>query len=72
MCMYVCKFIFVNECIYEYNVYVCMYGGVNDEMWQGMTCTVCTVWQVAGSYALFYCKGRVPYLGSGMKIYSSV
>ena len=37
-----------------------------------MTCTVCTVWQVAGSYALSYCKGRVPYIGSGMKIYSSV
>ena len=37
-----------------------------------MTCTVCTVWQVAGSFALSYCKGRVPYLGSGMKIYSSV
>ena len=36
-----------------------------------MTCTVCIVWQVAGSYALSYCKGRVPYLGSGMKIYSS-
>ena len=37
-----------------------------------MTCTVCTVWQVAGSSALSYCKGRVPYLVSGMKIYSSV
>ena len=42
------------------------------ELWWGMTCTVCTVWQVAGSYTLSYCKGRVPYLGSGMKIYSSV
>ncbi len=30
------------------------------------------VWQVAGSYTLSYCKGRVPYLVSGMKIYSSV
>ena len=30
------------------------------------------VWQVAGSSALSYCKGRVPYLVSGMKIYSSV
>ncbi len=30
------------------------------------------VWQVAGSNTLSYCKGRVPYLGSGMKIYSSV
>ena len=27
---------------------------------------------MAGSSALSYCKGRVPYLGSGMKIYSSV
>ena len=33
---------------------------------------ICTVWQVAGSSALSYCKGRVPYLVSGMKIYSSV
>jgi hypothetical protein len=33
-----------------------------------MTCTVCTV----GSSALSYCKGRVPYIVSGMKIYSSV
>ena len=40
-------------------MYVCMYGGVH-EMW-GMT-----------SYVLSYCMGRVPYLGSGMKIYSSV
>ncbi len=30
------------------------------------------VWQVAGSSALSYCKGRVPYLFSGMNIYSSV
>jgi hypothetical protein len=30
------------------------------------------VWQVAGSNTLSYCKGRVPYLVSGMKIYSSV
>ena len=37
-----------------------------------MACSVCTVWQVAGSSALSYCKGRVPYLVSGMKIYSSV
>jgi hypothetical protein len=51
-------------------VYVSMYGGVY-AMWRGMTCTVC-VWQVAGSYTLSYGKGRVPYLGSGMKIYSSV
>ena len=36
-----------------------------------MTCTVCTVWQVTGSYTLSYCKGRVPYRVSGMKIYSS-
>ena len=48
-----------------------MYGGVY-EMWRGMTCTVCTLWQVAGSSALTYCKGRVPYIVSGMKIYSSV
>ena len=41
-------------------------------MWRGMTCTVCTLWQVAGSYALSNCKGRVPYRISGMKIYSSV
>ena len=27
---------------------------------------------MAGSSALSYCKGRVPYNGSGMKIYSSV
>jgi hypothetical protein len=27
---------------------------------------------VAGSNALSYCKGRVPYLVSGMKIYPSV
>jgi hypothetical protein len=37
-----------------------------------MTCTVCTVWQVAGSYTLSYCKGRVPDPNKGMKIYSSV
>ena len=37
-----------------------------------MTCTVCTVWQVAGSYTLSYCKGRVPDHNKGMKIYSSV
>ena len=30
------------------------------------------VWQVAGSSALSYCKGRVPYNVSGMKIYPSV
>ncbi len=30
------------------------------------------VWQVAGSNTLSYCKGRVPYLVSGMKIYSSI
>jgi len=41
-------------------------------MWRGMTCTVCTVWQVTGSSAISYCKGRVPYNVSGMKIYSSV
>jgi hypothetical protein len=41
-------------------------------MWWGITCIACTVWQVAGSYTLSYCKGRVPYLVSGMKIYSSV
>ena len=57
-CMYVC-------------MYICMVGGLY-EMWRGMTCIVCTVWQVAGSSALSYCKGRVPYIGSGMKIYSSV
>jgi hypothetical protein len=44
-----------------------MYGGVY-EMWRGMTCTVCTLW----SSTLSYCKGRVPYLVSGMNIYSSV
>ena len=48
-----------------------MYDGVHG-IWRGMTCTVCTVCQVAGSYALSYCKGRVPYIGGGMKIYSSV
>ena len=37
-----------------------------------MTCTVCTVWQVAGSSKLSYCMGRDLYLVSGMKIYSSV
>ena len=47
-----------------------MYAGVH-KMWRGMTCTVCTVWQVTGSSALSYGKGRIPYLGS-MKIYSSV
>ena len=52
-------------------MYVCMHGGLY-EILRGMTCTVCTVWQVAGSSALSYCKGRVPYLVSGMKIYSSV
>ncbi len=57
-CMYVC-------------MYICMYGGVYEILW-GMTCTVCAVWQVAGSSALSYCKGRVPYLVSGMKIYYSV
>jgi hypothetical protein len=41
-------------------------------MWRGITCTVCTVWQVTGSSALSYFKGRVPYSVSGMKIYSSV
>jgi hypothetical protein len=41
-------------------------------MWRGMTCTVCTVWQVTGSSAISYCKGRVPYNVSGLKIYSSV
>ncbi len=30
------------------------------------------VWQVAGSSGLSYCKGRVPYRVSGMKIYPSV
>ena len=53
-------------------MYVCMYGRVYEILWWGMTCTVCTVWQVAGSYTLSYCKGRVPYSVSGMKIYSSV
>jgi hypothetical protein len=53
------------------HMYVCIYGGVY-EMWRGMICTVCNVWQVAGSSTLSYCKGRVPYLVSGMKIYSSV
>ena len=51
---------------------VCMYGGVHEILWRGMTCSVCTVWQVAGSSTLSYCKGRVPYLVSGMKIYTSV
>ena len=46
-----------------------MYGGVYKILTWGMTCTV---WQVAGSSALSYCKGRVPYSVSGMKIYSSV
>jgi hypothetical protein len=50
---------------------VCIYGGVY-EMWRGMICTLCNVWQVAGSSTLSYCKGRVPYRVSGMKIYSSV
>ncbi len=70
--MYVCKFIFFNECIYEYYVnyshmfmYVCM--------GECMRCGTVGVWQVAGSYALSYCKGRVPYyLVSGMNIYPSV
>ena len=53
-------------------MYVCMYGGVYEILWRGMICTVCTVWQMAGSSTLSYCKGRVPYLVSGMKIYSSV
>ena len=56
-------------------VYVCMcmfmYDGVY-QIWRSMTCTVRTVWQVAGSSALSYCLGRVPYVVSGMKIYSSV
>ena len=38
-------------------------------LWRGMTCTV---WQVAESFALSYCKGRFPYSVSGMKIYFSV
>ncbi len=33
---------------------------------------MCTAWQVAGSYTLSLCEGRVPYRVSGMKIYSSV
>jgi len=49
-----------------------MYGGVYEILWRGMTCTECTVWQVAGSSALSYCNGRNPYLVSGMEIYSSV
>jgi hypothetical protein len=53
-------------------MYVCMYGGVYEILWRGMTCTECTVWQVAGSSALSYCNGRNPYLVSGMEIYSSV
>ena len=52
-------------------MYVWLDGGLYEILW-GMTCTVCTVWQVAGSYTLSYCKGRVPYRVSGMKIYSSV
>jgi hypothetical protein len=50
-------------------MYVCMYGGVYEILWRGMTCTVCTV---RGSSALSYCKGMVPYQVSSMKIYSSV
>ena len=46
-----------------------MYGRVYEILWWGMTCTVL---QVAESSALSYCKGRVPYSVSGMKIYSSV
>ena len=56
-------------------MYVCMYVCKVEcmiEMSRGMTCTVCTVWQVAGSSTLSYCMGRVLYLVSGMKIYSSV
>ena len=67
--MYVCKFIFFNECIYEHYVnYSHMYMYVC--MGECMRCG--SVWQVAGSSALSYCKGRVPYLVSGMKIYPSV
>jgi hypothetical protein len=65
------KFIFVLHASTNAYMYVCMYGGLY-EMWRGMTCTVCTVWQVAGSYTLSYCKGRVPDPNKGMKIYSSV
>ena len=56
--------------IRQENTHIYMYVFMVECM--GMTCTVCTVWQVAGSFALSYCKGRVPYLVSGMKIYSSV
>ena len=59
-----------NLCMYS--MYVCMYGRVYEILWWGMTCTVCTVWQVAESSALSYCKGKVPYSVSSIKIYSSV
>jgi len=54
-------------------MYVCMYmrGGVY-EVWWDLPCTVCIVWQVAESSTLSYCKGRVPYLVSGVDIYSSI
>jgi len=48
-----------------------MYGGVY-EVWWGMPCTLCTVWQVAGSSTLFFCMGRVPYIVSGGDVYSSI
>jgi hypothetical protein len=45
-------------------MYVCMV--------ECMRCGTVGVWQVTGSNTLSYCKGRVPYLVSGMKIYPSV
>jgi hypothetical protein len=71
MCMCVCMYVslylsmnvFTNTMLIISYVYVCMYVCMGD---------VVGVWQVAGSSALSYCKGRVPYLVSGMKIYPSV
>ena len=53
-------------------MYVCRYVCMDEILWCCMTCTVCTVWQVAGLSTLSYYKGRVLYFVSGMKIYSSV
>ncbi len=76
MCMYVCMYVYKCPCVVYKCIYWCRYRNLSDcvcmYVWRDMTCTVCTVWQVAGSYALSYCKGRVPYPGSGMKIYPSV
>ncbi len=53
----------------QLSMYVCMYGGLYEILWRGVTGSA---WQVVRLSALSYCKGRIPYLVSGMKIYSSV